>query len=71
MSNVVDIEPEYPDVQVYLDNQPDALAVVETVTDALDRAGHPLIAEAFSQAAMACESDAELMLLIRCLVTVI
>lgn len=72
MSDVVDIEPEYPDVQVYLDHLgQDDLAVIAAVTDALDRAGHPLVADAFPLAADGCHTWDALMRLIRCTVTVI
>lgn len=72
MSDVVDIEPEYPDVQVFLDPLgEDDLAVITAVVDALDRAGHRLMAEAFSMAALGCPTWDDLMLLIRCTVTVL
>jgi hypothetical protein len=76
MSATVDIEPEYPGVVVDLasltggrvDND---LAVIAAVSEALDRAGHPLVADAFPLAAAGCRTWDDLMLLIRCTVTVL
>jgi hypothetical protein len=68
MSVDVDIEPEWPDVQVYLGDDPDGLEIIDRVTKALDRAGHPLAADAFAEVAY-CTSD--LMTLARFSVTVV
>lgn len=73
MSDVVEIEPEYPDVVVRLEHHVgrDDLAVIAAVVDALDKAGHPLVAEAFPLAADKCRTWDDLMLLARCTVTVL
>ncbi len=77
MSQALDIEPEYPDVVVDLTGLTGGhlvdtdLAVIAAVSEALDKAGHPLVADAFPLAAAGCHTWDDLMLLIRCTVTVL
>lgn len=71
MSTETDIEPEYPDTQVYLGDNPNDLVVIERVVAELRRTGHPMIADAFALAARDTLTMSELMLLVRCTVSVI
>lgn len=67
-----DIEPEYPEIQVFVSDIPDDdLEIINRVAQALIDGGHLEVAQAFTAVAVTTETMPALMTLARCLVTVI
>lgn len=65
------IEPECPEIVIHIgDLENDDLALINRVTQALATGGHLLMADAFAAVAVTTQTWDELMLLVRCTVSV-
>jgi hypothetical protein len=65
------IAPLREDVLVRLGVDPTALEIIEGVVGALEGAGHDATADAFLSSASHCDTDADVLLLARCTVTIL